>query len=69
MLWQDNPLWGRRPPSLGGGAEGGGGGGWGGGGGSWQLAESRPKGRSRSHIGGLRLLASAVTRGCLVGEG
>jgi hypothetical protein len=46
------------PPPLSGGA--------GGEAGSWR---SPGQGRSRSHIGGLRLLASAVTRGCLVGEG
>jgi hypothetical protein len=61
------------PPPLSGGGGGGGRrrrGGWRGGAlaaGSWR---SPCHGSSRSHIGGLRLLASAVTRGCLVaGEG
>jgi hypothetical protein len=58
------PFGGAAPP-----LRGGGGGGGGGGAGSWR---SPGQGRSSSHIGDLRLLASgcghpvAVTRGCLV---
>jgi hypothetical protein len=61
------PFGGAAPPLRGGGwGRRRGGGVAGGGAGSWR---SPCQGRSRSHIGGLQLLASAVTRGCLVGEG
>jgi hypothetical protein len=62
------PFGGAAPLSGGGlgAAAAGGDDGGGGGAGSWR---SPGQGRSRSHIGSLRLLSSAVTRGCLVGEG